>query len=93
VRWFYDLPGGTSWAIGEPGPGDSLVAVLSGSFDVVVGAGRVRPSQANLGLHLAASVGWTVDDPATNSVGLVISSRPTRPHRFGSERRDEPAGG
>jgi hypothetical protein len=81
VRWFYDLPAGTSWAPSEPGLGDALLVALSGSFDVAIGASRVRLSRANTGLQLRASLEWRVEDPATNSVGLIMSSRPTRPLR------------
>jgi WxcM-like, C-terminal len=86
VRWFYELPAGTSWSVSEGGLGDSLIVALSGSFDVVIGAGRVHLGRADIGLHVPASVGWTVEDPATSSVGLIISSRPTRPHRISANQ-------
>jgi len=89
VRWFYDLPAGTSWTAGESGLGDALLVALSGSFAVVVERQRdpskVSLSRANAGLHLPGDVGWRVVDPSTNSVGLVISSQPSRPHRLGSD--------
>jgi hypothetical protein len=82
VRWFYELLAGTSWAASEPGLGDALLIALSGSFDVAIGGSRVRLSRANIGVHLPASLEWRVEDPATNSVGLIMSSRPTRPRRL-----------
>jgi WxcM-like, C-terminal len=88
VRWFYELPAGTSWSVSEGGLGDSLIVALSGSFDVVIGAGRVRLGRADVGLHVPAQVGWRVEDPATSSVGLIISSRPTRPHRIRADQPD-----
>jgi hypothetical protein len=89
VRWFYDVPAGTSWRTGELGLGDALIVALSGSFDVAMGASCVRMSRADAGVHLPASVGWSVEDPATGSVGLVISSRPTRPRRVRGDRLDD----
>jgi hypothetical protein len=91
VQWLYELPAGTSWSVGEGGLGDSLVVALSGSFDVVIGAGRVRLGRADTGLHVPASVAWTVEHPATNSVGLIISSRPTRPQRIRADQPDRAA--
>jgi dTDP-4-dehydrorhamnose 3,5-epimerase-like enzyme len=91
VRWFYDLPAGTSWSVSQRGVGDALIVALSGSFDVVVGARRIRLGRASTGLHVPASVGWTVEDPATNSVGLIISSEPTRPHRVRADQADRAA--
>jgi WxcM-like, C-terminal len=91
VRWFYELPAGRSWSAGEDDLGDSLIVALSGSFDVVIGAGRVRLARANIGLAVPASVGWTVEHPATNSVGLIISSRPTRPQRIRADQPDRSA--
>lgn len=93
VRWFYDVAAGSSWRWGEIGLGDSLVVALSGGFDVAMGASRVRMSRADAGLHVRASVGWSVEDPATNSVGLVISAEPTRPHPVRADRPDDPAAG
>jgi WxcM-like, C-terminal len=81
VRWFYDLPAGTSWAASEPGLGDALLVALSGSFDVAIGPNRVRLSRANTGLQLPASLEWRIEDPATNSVGLLMSSGPTHARR------------
>jgi hypothetical protein len=92
VQWFYDVPAGSSWAAGEPGLGDTLLVALSGSFVAIIdrpGPSRVPLSRANTGLHLPADVTWNVDDPSTNSVGLVISSQPTRPHRLASHQPDE----
>lgn len=92
VRWFYDVPAGTSWTAGEPGLGDSLLVALSGSFVAIIdrrGPSRVPLSRANTGLHLPADVGWKVDEPSTNSVGLVVSSQPNRPHRLASDRLDK----
>jgi hypothetical protein len=64
-----------------------------GSFDVVNdqprGRSRVPLSRAYTGLQVPATVRWRVDDPSTNSVGLVISSEPNRPHRLGSDQQDE----
>jgi hypothetical protein len=88
VRWIYDLPAGASWSVSERDLGDALIVALSGSFDVAIGASRVRLGRADTGLHVAASVAWTVEDPATNSVGLIISSRPTRPHGVRPDQLD-----
>jgi hypothetical protein len=71
---------------------EPLVA-LSGSFDVVIdqpgGRSRVPLSRAHTGLQVPAGVRWRVDEPSTNSVGLVISSEPNRPRRLGSDQLDE----
>jgi dTDP-4-dehydrorhamnose 3,5-epimerase-like enzyme len=82
VRWFYDVPAGTSWRAGESRLGDALIVALSGSFEVVLGRRRsrsaVRLSRANTGLQVPAGLDWTVHDASTNSVGLVISSQENR---------------
>jgi hypothetical protein len=93
VRWFYELLAGSSWAASEPALGDALLIALSGSFDVAIGGSRVRLSRANIGLHLPASREWRVEDPATNSVGLIMSSRPTRPRRLEPETPNATAPG
>jgi hypothetical protein len=92
VRWFYDLPGKAPSAIIEPAFGDALVVALSGSFDVCVGghraSGRAHLMRASIGLHVPAGAAWRVENPSTNSVGLVISSeRGRRPP--GSTRRED----
>jgi WxcM-like, C-terminal len=91
VRWFYELPAGTSWS--EPGLGEILIVALSGSFDAVIdqrsSRSRVRLSRAYTGLYVPPSVAWRVDDPSTNSVGLVISSQPDRPRRLERDQLDE----
>jgi hypothetical protein len=93
VRWFYDLPAGISWSASESHLGDALVVALSGSFAVALGkqspSSRVYLSRASMGLHVPASIHWTVEDPSTNSVGLVISSQPTHPPRPESNRSDD----
>jgi hypothetical protein len=92
VRWFYDIPAGASWTSGEPDLGDALLVALSGSFVAIIdrpGAARVPLRRADTGLHLPADVGWKVDDPSTNSVGLVVSSQPIRPGRLARDRTDE----
>lgn len=93
VRWFYDVPAGTSWRADESDLGDALIVALSGSFDVVIeqphGRSRVPLNRAYTGLQVPATVRWRVDEPSTNSVGLVISSEPNRPHRLGSDQFDE----
>jgi hypothetical protein len=94
VRWFYDVPAGTSWTAGEPGLGDALLVALSGSFVAIIDRPdpwRVPLSRANRGLHLPADVRWKVDDPSTNSVGLVVSAQPNRAHRPASDWSGETA--
>jgi WxcM-like, C-terminal len=93
VRWFYDVPTGTSWTADEADLGEAFIVALSGSFDAVIGQRggpvRVRLSRASTGLHVLAGVEWSVDDISTNSVGLVISSRPNRPYPLGLDHVDD----
>jgi hypothetical protein len=93
VRWFYDVSAGTSCSADESDLGDALIVALSGSFDVVIdqpgGRSRVPLSRAYTGLQVPAGVRWRVDEPSTNSEGLVISSEPNRPRRLGSDQLDE----
>jgi hypothetical protein len=93
VRWFYDLPAGTSWSESGSHLGNALVIALSGSFAVVFGkqspSSRVWLSRASIGLHVPTSTQWRVEDPSTNSVGLVISSQPTRQPRPESNQSED----
>jgi hypothetical protein len=93
VRWFYDSPAGSSRQAGEHRPGDALIVALLGSFDVVFGHGhgspRVRLTGADTGLHVPAAVDWTVEGRSINSVGLVISSEPTRQPAPESNQSDD----
>jgi dTDP-4-dehydrorhamnose 3,5-epimerase-like enzyme len=92
VRWFYDMPAGGSWTAGEADLGEAMIVALSGSFDAVIGLrgqARVRLSRATTGLLVPAGARWMVDDLSTNSVGLVISSRPNRAYPLGLDQVDE----
>jgi frataxin-like iron-binding protein CyaY len=93
VRWFYDLPAGTTLSERQSHLGNVLVIALSGSFAVVFGkqspSSRVWLSRASIGLHVPASMHWRVEDPSTNSVGLVLSSQSTRQPRRESNQPDD----
>lgn len=93
VRWFHGAPAGNSWSPSGSHVGGALVVALLGSFDVVDDrqdpSYRVRLSRASIGLHLATSTRWRVEDPSTNAVGLVISSQPSGSARPESNQLDD----
>jgi hypothetical protein len=92
VRWFHGVPPGTSWSGSGSQVGGALVIALLGRFDVVDRQDpscRVRLSRASIGLHLATSTQWRIEDPSTNAVGLVISSQPSGSPRAESNGLDD----
>jgi WxcM-like, C-terminal len=97
VRWFHGVPVGTSWSGSGSHVGGALVIALLGSFDVVDDerdpSCRVRLSRASIGLHLATSTQWRVEDPSTNAVGLVISSQRSGSARPESNQLDDEVSG
>ena len=63
----------------EPGePAETMVAALSGSFDVAVGSGAVRAPvrlcRADVGLYLPAGHRWSIENPSGGAAWLVLTS-------------------
>ena len=80
VYWLYDVPGGEKRGGRAHRHTHEFVIALSGSFDVVIDEGRdrriVQLNRSYMGLHLPAMTWRSLENFSTNSVCLVLASRP-----------------
>lgn len=79
VYWLYDVPGGRERHGHAFRTANELIVALSGSFDVVVTtpdgvSTRRHLSRSYHGLYVPAGTWRSLDNFATNSVALVLSS-------------------
>ncbi len=80
VYWVYDVPGGRKRHGHAFRKQQELIIPLSGSFDVVLSDGkeerRYRMDRPNCGLYVPCMTWREIDNFATNSVALILSSTP-----------------
>lgn len=78
VYWIYDVPAGQKRGSHAFKTQEEIIIALSGSFDVVLNDGketrRYQLNRAYKALHVPAKMWRTLENFATNSVCLVISS-------------------
>ena len=78
--WIYDVPGGVERQGHAFKRQEEFIVAISGSFDVVVHDGereqRITLNRSYYGLHLGPLTWRRIDNFSTNSLCLVISSRP-----------------
>jgi len=76
--WIYDVPGGEIRGGHAFKKQQELIVALSGSFDVVVGDGKVEKTfslnRSYYGLFLPAGLWRQMQNFSTNSLALVLSS-------------------
>lgn len=76
--WIYDVPGGSNRHGHAFRTQQELIVALSGCFDVILDNGsgpvRYRLDRAYVGLYVPAMTWRLIDNFATNSVALVLSS-------------------
>jgi hypothetical protein len=76
--WIYDVPGGETRGGHAFKEQQEFIVALSGSFDVVVGDGKVeKPFSLNrsyYGLYLPAGLWRQMKNFSTNSLAMILSS-------------------
>ncbi len=83
ARWASHLsaPAAVDMEHGEPA--ETMVAALSGSFDVSVGSAPVRAPvrlcRADVGLYLPVGHRWSIENPSVGAAWLVLTSAAWRP--------------
>jgi hypothetical protein len=78
VRWASHRSAPTTVDIQRGEPAETMIAALSGSFDVAVGSGPVRApvrlGRADVGLYLPAGDRWSIENPSGGAAWLVLTS-------------------
>jgi hypothetical protein len=78
--WIYDVPGGETRAGHAYHALEEFIVALSGSFDVETDDGRqtttVTLNRSYEGLHVPRLTWRTLQNFSTNSVALILASRP-----------------
>lgn len=84
--WIYDVPGGESRDAHAFRETDELIVALSGAFDVCVSDGREKRTftlnRAYRGLLVPRGHWRELREFSTNSVALVLASRPYDPDDY-----------
>ena len=77
VRWASHHSAPATVDTERGGPAETMVAALSGSFDVSVRSGPVRASvrlcRADVGLYLPAGHRWSIENPSGGAAWLVLT--------------------
>ena len=78
--WIYDVPGGQERAGHAYHLLQEFIVAISGSFDVVVDDGSKRKvfqlNRSYYGLYVPNQIWRSLENFSTNSLGLVLASRP-----------------
>ena len=84
--WVYDVPGGESRGGHAYYSSEEFIIALSGSFDLYIHNGKeeqiIHLDRCNKGVYIPAGVWRRMQNFATNSIALVISSTPYSPRDY-----------
>ena len=84
--WVYDVPGGESRGGHAYHKSEEFIIALSGSFDLYIHDGKeeqtIHLDRCNKGVYIPAGTWRRMQDFATNSIALVISSTPYSPRDY-----------
>lgn len=84
--WVYDVPGGASRGGHAYHKSEEFIIALSGSFDLYIHDGKeeqtIHLDRCNKGVYIPAGTWRRMQDFATNSIALVISSTPYSPRDY-----------
>ena len=84
--WVYDVPGGESRGGHAYYSSEEFIIALSGSFDLYIHNGKeeqiIHLDRCNKGVYIPAGVWRRMQNFATNSIVLLISSTPYSPRDY-----------